>query len=114
MRGFLFGCLLGALAMSVVLTGASRAHPKPLPRHFVSGALCIHRHEGSWTDPDAPYYGGMQMDISFMRAYGRRLLRRKGTADHWTPHEQLHVAYRGYRARGWWPWPNTARMCGLL
>lgn len=29
MRGFLFGCLLGALAMSVVLTGASRAHNRP-------------------------------------------------------------------------------------
>ncbi len=24
--------------------------------------LCIHHYEGSWTDPNAPYYGGLQMD----------------------------------------------------
>src|SRR5205085_7277998 len=22
--------------------------------------LCIHRYEGAWTDPNAPYYGGLQ------------------------------------------------------
>ena len=26
--------------------------------------LCIHRFEGAWNDPNAPYYGGLQMDIS--------------------------------------------------
>src|SRR5437762_10004329 len=29
--------------------------------------LCIHRYEGSWTDPNAPYYGGLQMDVQFQR-----------------------------------------------
>jgi hypothetical protein len=77
--------------------------------------MCIHRHEGSWTDPDAPYYGGLQMDMSFMQAYGGGLLRRKGTADHWTPLEQIWVAERAFRSgRGFYPWPNTARWCGLI
>jgi hypothetical protein len=76
--------------------------------------LCIHHYEGSWTDPDAPYYGGLQMDIEFQRTYGAGLLRAKGTADHWTPLEQMWVAERAYKTRGFWPWPNTARYCGLL
>jgi hypothetical protein len=76
--------------------------------------LCIHRYEGSWRDPNAPYYGGLQMDIEFQRTYGAGLLRAKGTADHWTPLEQMWVAERAYKTRGFWPWPNTARYCGLL
>ena len=77
--------------------------------------LCIHHYEGSWTDPNAPYYGGLQMDMSFMAAYGGRLLRTKGTADHWTPLEQIWVAERAYTSgRGFYPWPNTARWCGLI
>jgi hypothetical protein len=77
--------------------------------------LCIQRFEGSWTDPNAPYYGGLQMDITFQRTYGRYLLRRKGTADRWTPAEQMWTAEKALRAgRGFHPWPNTARRCGLL
>jgi hypothetical protein len=76
---------------------------------------CIHRYEAAWHDAGHPYYGGLQMDIVFQRRYGRRLLTRKGTADHWTPLEQMWVAERALRAgRGFWPWPNTARYCGLL
>ena len=77
--------------------------------------LCIHRYEGSWKDPNPPYYGGLQMDLGFQRTYGRELLGRKGTADHWTPLEQIWVAERAYRSgRGFYPWPNTARFCGLI
>ncbi len=77
--------------------------------------LCIQRYEGPWHDPNPPYYGGLQMDLSFQRAYGGDLLRRKGTADNWTPLEQMWVAERAYRSgRGFHPWPNTARYCGLL
>lgn len=80
-----------------------------------SNWLCIHRYEGAWTDPNAPYYGGLQMDLSFQRRYGRELLRRKGTANHWTPLEQIWVAERARRSgRGFYPWPNTARYCGLI
>jgi hypothetical protein len=77
--------------------------------------LCIHRYEGRWNDSNAPYYGGLQMDLAFQRHYGASLLRRKGTADHWTPLEQMWVAERAYRSgRGFYPWPNTARACGLI
>jgi hypothetical protein len=77
--------------------------------------LCIHRYEGSWRDPNAPYYGGLQMDLHFQRTYGAVFFRRKGTADHWTPLEQMWAAERAHRAgRGFYPWPNTARYCGLL
>ena len=55
------------------------------------------------------------MDLAFQRAYGGRLLRAKGTADRWSPLEQMWVAERAYRSgRGFYPWPNTARYCGLI
>ena len=77
--------------------------------------LCIHRFEAAWNDPNAPYYGGLQMDLGFQRTYGARLLARKGTADRWTPVEQMWVAERALRAgRGFSAWPNTARVCGLV
>ena len=76
--------------------------------------LCIHRYEGSWTDAGEPYYGGLQMSLSFQHAYGGWLLRHKGTADHWTPLEQIWTAEKARRAHGFFPWPNTARSCGLF
>ena len=77
--------------------------------------LCIHRYEGAWDDPNAPYYGGLQMDFTFQRMYGRWLLERKGTANRWRPTEQMWVAERALRAgRGFYPWPVSARRCGLI
>ena len=82
--------------------------------------LCIHRFErnptqGWRTHTGNGYFGGLQMDIDFQRTYGRELLRRKGTANKWTPVEQMWVAERAYRSgRGFYPWPNTARYCGLI
>jgi hypothetical protein len=76
--------------------------------------LCIHSHEGSWKDSGGPYYGGLQMDIGFQRTYAPLLLRTKGTAEHWTPLEQIWTAEKAAKSRGFNPWPNTARMCGLL
>jgi Transglycosylase-like domain len=81
---------------------------------------CIHRyerhpHQGWRTRTGNGYYGGLQMDLAFQRAYGGRLLRTKGTADRWSPLEQMWVAERAYRSgRGFYPWPNTARYCGLI
>jgi hypothetical protein len=75
--------------------------------------LCIHHYEGSWTDPGSPYWGGLQMDLSFQARYGGWLLRHKGTADHWSPLEQIWVAVRASRTRGFSPWPNTAYYCGV-
>jgi hypothetical protein len=55
------------------------------------------------------------MDIGFQQHYGGMLLRAKGTADNWTPLEQMWVAERAYRSgRGFYAWPNTARNCGLI
>jgi hypothetical protein len=75
--------------------------------------LCIHRYEGSWTDTGSPYWGGLQMDLSFQETYGGWLLRHKGTADHWSPLEQIWVAVRASRVRGFSPWPSTAYFCGV-
>jgi hypothetical protein len=76
--------------------------------------LCIHHYEGSWTDSGAPYYGGLQMNLGFQRTYGPWLYLHKGTADHWTPLEQIWTAENAFKSRGFWPWPNTARFCGLI
>jgi hypothetical protein len=76
---------------------------------------CIHRYEASWHDGGDPYWGGLQMDRGFMSRYAPRYLLHRGWADRWRPLEQMWVAERAYRAgRGFWPWPNSARMCGVL
>jgi hypothetical protein len=80
---------------------------------YLDAWLCIHRYEGSWADPGSPYWGGLQMDLSFQQTYGGWLLRHKGTADHWSALEQIWVAVRAARSRGFSPWPNTARSCGV-
>lgn len=86
---------------------------RPWPAWWLPQAVCVHQHEGAWNDPSAPYWGGMQMDLSFQAAYGGVFLARWGTADHWPPLDQLIAAYRGWRARGWEPWPASAWSCGL-
>jgi hypothetical protein len=76
--------------------------------------LCIHRFEGSWSDSGDPYWGGLQMDRGFMRTYAPAVLLRRGLANRWSALEQMWVAERAHRTRGFSPWPNTARYCGLL
>lgn len=77
--------------------------------------LCIKRGEGAWTSNTGNgYYGGLQADLSFQAAYGSAYMRRWGTANNWPRWAQLHMGYRGWRARGYYPWPNTARRCGLI
>jgi hypothetical protein len=83
------------------------------PPHY-SEWLCIHGKEGPWDDANDPYWGGLQMDRSFMQAYAPKSLLKRGWANTWSPIEQMWVAERAYRSRGFGPWPNTARMCGLL
>ena len=91
---------------------------------------CIHGGEASWNyDKDVPghngtYDGGLQMDLDFQRTYGpvalgfaswEQLLAKKGTADKWTPREQIIVAeYARRSGRVYYPWPNTAHYCGLI
>ncbi len=79
--------------------------------------MCIARYEShtTWNLTDSsPYYGGLQMDREFQQTYDPELYRAKGTADHWTVEEQMLTAERALPGRGFTPWPNTARMCGLL
>jgi hypothetical protein len=76
---------------------------------------CIHRFEGRWTDPNPPYWGGLQMDRSFYTTYGDWAAQAFGTPDRWPVSVQMAVAIRALTSgRGFYPWPNTARMCGLL
>ncbi len=99
---------------------AIRARHKAARPPHRSAWLCIHRYErnprqGWATNTGNGYYGGLQMDVSFQRTYGGSLLRRKGTANRWTALEQMWVAERAYSSgRGYHPWPNTARHCGLI
>lgn len=91
------------------------------PSYIVSGLLCIHSYEGSWTDPNAPYWGGLQMDLSFQKTYGwlgkgvhKWYFEKKwGTADKWPRWAQVVAGIHAYFSRRWDPWPNTARYCGL-
>jgi hypothetical protein len=101
-----------AVWKQVALETRSRAQNPPHKRQW----LCIHRYEGGWTSNTGNgYYGGLQMDLGFQRTYGGGLLSRKGTANRWTPLEQMWAAERAHESgRGFYPWPNTARYCGLI
>ena len=92
----------------------------PWSAAWYSGAICVHEHEGAWnSDTGNGYYGGMQFSESSWLANGGG--KYAPYAYEASPHDQLLVAYHYWDAgvsgpgRGSWaPWPNTARMCGLL
>jgi hypothetical protein len=98
-------------ALAVSTHVPERAATAPL----VAGFMCIHRYEGAWNaNTGNGYYGGLQMDWSFMRRHGSDFLTRWGTADRWPAWAQIEAAARAHRSgRGFAPWPNTARYCGL-
>lgn len=100
------------LDVSRHVTRMTLAGPPQLTRAF----LCIHRYEGGWNDNTGNgYYGGLQMNLTFMRRYGSDFMRRYGTADRWPAWAQVEASVRAYRSgRGFWPWPRTAAACGLL
>jgi hypothetical protein len=93
--------------------------PKPQLSHL-AGWLCILSREGAWNDSGDPYWGGLQMGWWFMRTYGSGLLKAKGPASNWTPHEQMAAAEGGYNMSGYsraWlagQWPNTYPPCAHL
>ena len=91
------------------------ARPR-VPRYLASAFGCIHHFEGAWdSNTGNGYYGGLQMDLSFQSRYGSDFMSRWGTADNWPAWAQLQTAVRAYRSgRGFYPWPNTARACGLI
>jgi hypothetical protein len=105
------------LEQRVAIWSAKEDHAcrEVIPGQTWQDFLCIHKYEGSWRDPNAPYYGGLQMDLQFQRSHGMIFLRRKGTANHWRIREQILVGWIAKASgRGYHPWPNTARYCGLL
>lgn len=107
----------GKWLQKYALRHISHAQSRMLPSiPHKSGWLCIHSHEGSWTDSGDPYWGGLQMDRSFMTTYGSDMIRRfHGYANVWPAWAQMVVAERAFSSgRGYGPWPNTARYCGLL
>jgi hypothetical protein len=110
----LWGARAAAATLDVSrhVTRMTLAGPPELTRAF----LCIHQYEGAWNAATGNgYYGGLQMDLTFMRHYGSDFLRRYGTANHWPAWAQVEASVRAYRAgRGFWPWPQTAAACGLL
>jgi resuscitation-promoting factor RpfA len=103
-------------ADSALAVALHAARASALPAFLERAFRCIHRHEGSWTaNTGNGYYGGLQMDRAFQGRYGAEYVRRWGTADRWPAWAQLHAGARAYRSgRGFGPWPNTARACGLL
>ena len=79
---------------------------------LVSAFLCIHSHEGAWNaNTGNGYYGGLQFGWSEWQTYGGRYASR---ADLASPGQQIAAAISYYHDAGFAPWPNTARMCGLL
>ena len=98
------------------LAALAVARHTTVPAGLGDAFRCIHRFEGAWTSNTGNgYYGGLQMDRSFQAHYGREYVARWGTADRWPAWAQLQTAVRAYQSgRGFSPWPNTARFCGLI
>lgn len=113
--------VIGVIALAAVLVATASArigwrdNAKRI-RALTPAFLCIHRYEGAWNaDTGNGYYGGLQMDKTFMLTYGREFVRRWGWAHRWPPRVQILVAVRAHDSgRGFYPWPNTARRCGLI
>lgn len=89
---------------------------------YLGGGHLVGRGEASWKNPGIDwrgnpsiYYGGIQMDRLFQQTYGPSLYRSKGTANNWTPYEQMWVAENALRhGRDFHAWPSTARACGII
>ena len=88
---------------------------RPIGNHWLERAfLCVKAGEGGWASATGNgFYGGLQMDRSFQRTYGREFVRQWGWANKWPAAVQITVGIRGWLQRGFQPWPNTARDCGL-
>lgn len=103
-------------AFAALAVAQHEADGAVIPAWLSDAFQCIHRFEGSWSSNTGNgYYGGLQMDLAFQGLYGAEYVNRWGTADNWPVWAQLRAAARGYQSgRGFTPWPNTARFCGLL
>jgi len=80
------------------------------PPWWLAQAVCIHDHEGAWSDETGNgYSGGMQFTPYTWASVGGQ-----GRASQWPPREQLYRAWLVYLRDGssWREW-GTAGMCGL-
>jgi len=79
--------------------------------YLVDAFQCIHRYEGSWTaNTGNGYRGGLQFGSREWRLYGGRYA---ASADQATPSEQIAAGITYHAVAGFYPWPSSARMCGL-
>jgi hypothetical protein len=103
-------------ALAAVAVAEHGENLMAIPASLNASFMCIHHYEGAWNaNTGNGYYGGLQMDLTFQGSYGADFLRRWGTADNWPVWAQLQAAARAYQSgRGFYPWPNTARACGLI
>lgn len=83
------------------------------PPHY-SLWMCVHRQERTaWNDPNAPYWGGLQMGSWFLSYYAHP----PGYPNQWTPLQQMWVAENAYRrerySRSWLygQWPPSRGVC---
>ena len=90
-------------------TGVAAREASALPARW----LCIHRYEGSWADSGSPYWGGLQMDLSFQQPVRRLAPPPQGHRGSLEPARADLGRGARRRVRGFSPWPNTARDCGL-
>lgn len=129
---------LAAYVTSTVTTRGAHAETVAPPRGGAAlepigdeaAWLCIHngtpvaggepgtdgQGEGPWNaNTGNGYHGGLQQDVTFMRTYGSDMIRKYGGyAEKWSPRDQMLVAERARKTRGYYPWPMTARACGLI
>ena len=98
----------------VPLSGSHVRHRLHRPRSRPSldwDALAACESSGHWNDNTGNgYYGGVQQSQEFWESWGG--LRYAPRADLATKAEQIAVAARGQRARGWQPWPACSRKLG--
>ena len=80
--------------------------------YLVTAFQCIHSYEGSWTaNTGNGYRGGLQFGSREWRLYGGRYA---ASADQASPSEQIAAGITYHAVAGFYPWPNSARMCGLI
>jgi hypothetical protein len=93
-----------------------------LPGWWIPQALCIHRHESldwhrrtDWLGRPSRNHGGLQIDVGTWAALAPRGFPPEPAVA--SPHEQLVVAYRIWRANGHrfggGQWPYSAAACGV-
>jgi hypothetical protein len=79
---------------------------------LVDAFQCVHRHEGAWdANTGNGYWGGLQFGWREWQRFGGRYAPR---ADLAAPSEQIAAAIAYHAVSGFYPWPNTARRCGLI